>query len=441
MFALEITFHEAGLTPETVLIRRPSALIGGQDYAHVVLDDMAALDYQLRLVRGVGRSFKCFPVGPGAEAVESRVGGTFQGSAIIDLGVVTLQLISLDSDCCLREGEPPDKASVRVLRSACRRPSPRVPAIVVKGAQPVTLSFHNDTQVLIGRSPECLLRFDSSDISSQHARLGVEGASFWIEDLGSTNGTFVDQQQVVGRQLVQAGDIVVLGREVAITPVQSEGQLDWILSGNQEEAAIGVVRVVARYPVLVSVSEVVRPSRIVLTPGTVVHLGREPTNDMWLGAPHISRSHATVVLSEYGIVKIADNSTNGIGLEGRIIGRGQVAEFHHRPVVLDFGASLTVGICFDEEQERRFLDAGGAVLAFMPSEENMERIQTNPNLLMDHGLQMRSVTAKGVSAESSLETKASGRRPHRSLVFLLLFWFCLGFMGVVVYQIASGPFK
>ena len=50
MFALEISFKDGVSQPETILMRRPQALVGASDYAHVVIEDMKTLDYQLRLV-------------------------------------------------------------------------------------------------------------------------------------------------------------------------------------------------------------------------------------------------------------------------------------------------------------------------------------------------------------------------------------------------------
>ena len=55
MFAIEISFQDGVSDTETILVRRPQALVGSSDYAHVVIDDMRSLDFQLRLVRDLGR--------------------------------------------------------------------------------------------------------------------------------------------------------------------------------------------------------------------------------------------------------------------------------------------------------------------------------------------------------------------------------------------------
>ncbi|MEO6264104.1 MAG: FHA domain-containing protein [Luteimonas sp.] len=49
---------------------------------------------------------------------------------------------------------------------------------------------------VVGRAPECVLRFDESGLSRQHARLVPTGDGVQIEDLGSTNGCFINGKRV-----------------------------------------------------------------------------------------------------------------------------------------------------------------------------------------------------------------------------------------------------
>lgn len=71
-----------------------------------------------------------------------------------------------------------------------------------------------DTGVLIGRNPECALVLDDDFASGRHARL-VYGDSGWVlEDLGSTNGTFIGQQRINGAVPVEAGSVLRIGKTV-----------------------------------------------------------------------------------------------------------------------------------------------------------------------------------------------------------------------------------
>ena len=71
---------------------------------------------------------------------------------------------------------------------------------------------------LIGRNPECGVWVDAAGVSRRHARLTLdtESGGATIEDLGSTNGTFVNETKVVAEAALRDGDLVHLG-SVALT--------------------------------------------------------------------------------------------------------------------------------------------------------------------------------------------------------------------------------
>lgn len=50
--------------------------------------------------------------------------------------------------------------------------------------------------VLIGRADDSTLILDDDYASARHARLTLQGNSYWLEDLGSTNGTYLDRTRV-----------------------------------------------------------------------------------------------------------------------------------------------------------------------------------------------------------------------------------------------------
>jgi pSer/pThr/pTyr-binding forkhead associated (FHA) protein len=51
-------------------------------------------------------------------------------------------------------------------------------------------------------------------VSQVHARVFRQGDGYWVEDLGSTNGTLVNGRRVVGAVPVRRGDRVQVGRSV-----------------------------------------------------------------------------------------------------------------------------------------------------------------------------------------------------------------------------------
>ena len=93
-------------------------------------------------------------------------------------------------------------------------PTARSSVLVVhlEGQKPRTTPLDGSTT--LGRGVECELRLDDTYISQQHARIFDRGGNWYVEDLGSTNGTLLDGQKVSGPVEVRAGDEVRLGRTV-----------------------------------------------------------------------------------------------------------------------------------------------------------------------------------------------------------------------------------
>jgi hypothetical protein len=93
------------------------------------------------------------------------------------------------------------------------------------GPSPVTLIVHPpagartrtlriDASTVVGRAPECELRLDDTYLSQQHARIFGKNSTWYVEDLGSTNGTFVNEQKLMAPAMIQPGDKVRLGTTV-----------------------------------------------------------------------------------------------------------------------------------------------------------------------------------------------------------------------------------
>ena len=65
-------------------------------------------------------------------------------------------------------------------------------------------------RVVIGRSRDCDIQLADANVSRRHAELRQEGASYWIVDLGSTNGMEVNAKRVKRAKLAD-GDTITLG--------------------------------------------------------------------------------------------------------------------------------------------------------------------------------------------------------------------------------------
>jgi len=67
---------------------------------------------------------------------------------------------------------------------------------------------------LIGRSQDATIRVPDAGISRQHATLRREGRYFWVTDLGSANGTYVNDVVVIAARALRTGDRVQFGTSV-----------------------------------------------------------------------------------------------------------------------------------------------------------------------------------------------------------------------------------
>ena len=80
------------------------------------------------------------------------------------------------------------------------------------GARPRT--FRMATSMTVGRAPECEVKLEDTYASQQHARVFGKESSWYVEDLGSTNGTFVNDQKLASPAQVQSGDRIRIGTTV-----------------------------------------------------------------------------------------------------------------------------------------------------------------------------------------------------------------------------------
>lgn len=67
--------------------------------------------------------------------------------------------------------------------------------------------------LFVGRSDICNIYFDDDRLSKQHFAIEVNKMGCYIEDLESTNGTFVNGVKITGRRMLLDGDVITAGRE------------------------------------------------------------------------------------------------------------------------------------------------------------------------------------------------------------------------------------
>jgi hypothetical protein len=79
-----------------------------------------------------------------------------------------------------------------------------------------------DKQIVVGRSSELDMVLVEDMVSRKHAKIAMQSDQIWIEDLGSTNGTFVNGEKIK-RARLKEGDRVLIGTSI-LKLIASEGQ-------------------------------------------------------------------------------------------------------------------------------------------------------------------------------------------------------------------------
>ena len=79
----------------------------------------------------------------------------------------------------------------------------------------VTFPLEGD-QLIIGRDASNSVAINDAEISRKHSRLSFQGGKYVLEDLGSTNGTFVNGQRLAGPVVLKPGDVVSLGEQIVL---------------------------------------------------------------------------------------------------------------------------------------------------------------------------------------------------------------------------------
>lgn len=69
-------------------------------------------------------------------------------------------------------------------------------------------------QITIGRKEDNTFMLDDPYVSGKHARIYVKSGDYIIEDLGSTNGTLVNDDEIKGKNYLETGDIIKIGNTV-----------------------------------------------------------------------------------------------------------------------------------------------------------------------------------------------------------------------------------
>ena len=117
-----------------------------------------------------------------------------------------------------------NQARVGVPGAATRAPAPRpkpkrkgkaaTQLVVTEGGLTGTRITLGEQPIMIGRANDSTLVLTDDYASTRHARLVSRDGDWYVEDLGSTNGTYLDRTKVATPTLVPAGVPIRIGKTV-----------------------------------------------------------------------------------------------------------------------------------------------------------------------------------------------------------------------------------
>ncbi len=86
--------------------------------------------------------------------------------------------------------------------------------LVVEGENPGTRAELADAPLLIGRGSDAAIKLDDDYVSTRHARIAASGDEWFVEDLGSTNGTYVGPVRITQPTTIGLGVQVRVGKTI-----------------------------------------------------------------------------------------------------------------------------------------------------------------------------------------------------------------------------------
>ncbi len=106
----------------------------------------------------------------------------------------------------------------RTARKAAKQQRTQAPAqprlVVVEPTDQRGRAFPLGSEMTVGRAAGCQITLDDTYASQIHARVFQRDGQFLVEDLGSTNGTYLNRQKVAGPMVMHAGDKMQIGNTV-----------------------------------------------------------------------------------------------------------------------------------------------------------------------------------------------------------------------------------
>lgn len=233
------------------------------------------------------------------------------------------------------------------------------------------------TEFLIGREPGMDLVVPLPAISRRHARIFQQKGQYFLEDLGSSNGTYLNGEQISAAVKLSAGDVIYIGKAIRLKFLPPISQQSTLLDQESPDVIEATLHEVAQTP-----SEVDRAAETQFGSDHLMHpasppklmvqvaggqsisytlegehfsIGRNPENDIILSSQIVSGKHAQIDYENGSYYfEVFPEAANPVYLEGQILENRHA--LHHNDIFRigsrDPGLMVTITVSWPEEKQR-----------------------------------------------------------------------------------------
>lgn len=109
---------------------------------------------------------------------------------------------------------PASEPAGRKAKRSRSRPPKRSELLVLDPPEQRGRTYPLGDELTVGRAAGCHVNVDDTFVSQIHARVFARDGQYLVEDLGSTNGTYLNRKKVSGPMVMQRGDRLQIGNTV-----------------------------------------------------------------------------------------------------------------------------------------------------------------------------------------------------------------------------------
>jgi pSer/pThr/pTyr-binding forkhead associated (FHA) protein len=205
--------------------------------------------------------------------------------------------------------------------------------------------------ITIGRGSKNDIIIDDNDVSREHCRLVRVSENYELQDVASTNGTFVNGQRVTTGRELHSGQMIELGEMITLEYQRDLSEVLESSTENNYTPNLSKVTPVASSDTYALVVEIgPNPRRIYTLKNDNITIGRDLSNDIVIQDPEVSRWHLQLFRSPDGYSIKDMGSTNGSVLNGiRLTGSKALKVFD----TVELGTAVRLHYIYDTEEARQ----------------------------------------------------------------------------------------